>query len=43
MIIIAKSAIKAFIKSHPDSENALDNWLRYRFLFYSLVRIKNMI
>ncbi len=26
MVIIAKSTLKAFIKSFPDSENALDNW-----------------
>ncbi len=26
MVIIAKSTLKAFIRTHPDSENALDNW-----------------
>ena len=26
MIIIAKSTLKAFIRTSPDSENALDNW-----------------
>ncbi len=26
MVIIAKSTLKSFIKSFPDSENALDNW-----------------
>ena len=26
MVIIAKSTLKEFIRSYPDSENALDNW-----------------
>jgi|SRR5580692_12366054 mRNA interferase HigB len=26
MIIIAKSALKAFMRTYPDSENALDKW-----------------
>jgi mRNA interferase HigB len=26
MVIIAKSTLKSFIRSYPDSENALDNW-----------------
>jgi mRNA interferase HigB len=26
MVILAKATLKAFKKSYPDSENALDNW-----------------
>jgi mRNA interferase HigB len=26
MVIIAKATLKSFIRSYPDSENALDNW-----------------
>jgi mRNA interferase HigB len=26
MVIIAKATLKAFMKTSPDSENALDNW-----------------
>jgi mRNA interferase HigB len=26
MVILAKSTLKAFIGSYPDSENSLDNW-----------------